>query len=262
MPKYSQNFLVNQNVLPLILQAASLNDCDVVIEIGPGRGILTEQLCQTSCRVIAIEIDPDLLPGLRLLQAKYPNLEVYYADFNTFNWQKLIAGQSYQIVANIPYHVTGLIFRTIFNYRQTLPKKVVLMMQYEVAKKIVPPPNDCTILSNLIGSFGVPRLVAKVDKRSFRPVPKVDSAILAVDQIQMPAVDNFDQYFRLVKIGFAARRKTLANNLSVGLNISKTKASELLSASDIAPDRRAQTLSIDEWKKLYYILEKQIGLKK
>jgi 16S rRNA (adenine1518-N6/adenine1519-N6)-dimethyltransferase len=248
--------LINHEVLPQIIEAASLNLADTVIEIGPGKGVLTEQLCQRAGRVIAIEIDEDLIPGLMILQKKYSNLEIHHADFNQFNWQELVKSTSYKIVANIPYHVTGLIFRTIFNPAIIMPSMAVLMIQYEVAKKIVPKKSNRTILSNLIESFGTPNIVAKVDKKSFRPVPKVDSAILAVYDIHKPSVDNFDQFFRLVKIGFAARRKTLVNNLSNGLQISKDKVVKILAECGIDADRRAQTLSIDEWKKLYYKLEK------
>ena len=176
MPRFSQNFLVNKNLLPKIIQAADLSSQDIVVEIGPGRGVLTEKLCQTAKQVIAFEIDNRLLSTLSRLQQKYPNLQIINADFNKINWrQHLPSNCIYKIVANIPYHVTGLIFRNIFQVGQTLPQCAVLMIQYEVAKKIVPDEHNLSILSNLITSYGQPKIVCRVSKNSFRPIPQVDS---------------------------------------------------------------------------------------
>ncbi|MFA4930339.1 MAG: 16S rRNA (adenine(1518)-N(6)/adenine(1519)-N(6))-dimethyltransferase RsmA [Patescibacteria group bacterium] len=251
MPKFSQNFLIDTRVLPKMIQAASLNKDDVVIEIGPGRGVLTKKLCAVAKQVIAIEIDATLAPKLQDIQNEYSNLKIIYGDFTTFNWRSLVVGNNFKILANIPYHISGLIIRTIFDTDQKLPTDVVLMMQYEVVKKIVTKPDDRTVLSNLIELFGQPKIVAKVDKKSFRPTPKVDSAVVAINNIKKPNVDDFDQFFRIIKIGFSQRRKTILNNLSHGLKIDKTTTRELLSQANIDPTRRAQTLSLEEWKRLY-----------
>ena len=257
MVRYSQNFLVNTKVLPQIIKAADLHNDDIVVEIGPGRGVMTELLCQKVKKVIAIEIDKILIDGLVSLSRQYSNLTVINADFCRYNWRQLLKNNQYKIVANIPYHVTGLILRTIFDGEQTLPITAVLMVQLEVAKKIIPRENNQSILSNLIKSFGSVKMVAKVDRQSFRPSPKVDSAIIAIENIKKPDVDNFDEYFRIIKICFAHRRKTLLNNLSAGLAINKQTAKEILWSADIDPTRRAQTVSIAEWKKLYLNIKQQ-----
>lgn len=259
MPKYSQNFLIDETVLPQIIEAADLSSNDTVIEIGPGQGILTKKLCQQAGRVIGIEIDQDLMPGLLLLKNKYPHFEIYQGDFTTFNWQQLVLNQSYKIVANIPYHITGMIIRHIFRPTNHLPKQVVLMVQDAVAQKVIPKKKDHSVLSNLVRLFGQPRYIAKVDKSAFSPAPKVDSAIISIENIQIPRIDDFAQFFRLIKIGFASRRKTLLNNLSAGFKIDKQTAKNLLTQANIDPQRRAQTLSLKEWEELYYTVETQIA---
>jgi len=256
--RFSQNFLIDETVLPKIIEAANLSSHDTVIEIGPGKGILTEKLCQTAGRVIGIEIDQTLMPGLLILQNKYPQLEVYNADFNTFNWSELVKGQSYKIVANIPYHITGMIIRQIFRPGIELPTQVVLMVQEAVAQKIIPKEKDHSVLSNLVRLFGQPRYVAKVDKTAFSPAPRVDSAIISIANIQTPKIDNFDKFFRLIKIGFASRRKTLLNNLSAGFKIDKKTTENILKQAGIEPQRRAQTLSPGEWERLYYTVESKL----
>ncbi|MFZ5391844.1 MAG: 16S rRNA (adenine(1518)-N(6)/adenine(1519)-N(6))-dimethyltransferase RsmA [Patescibacteria group bacterium] len=255
MVRFSQNFLVNKSLLPKIIEAADLSSEDIVVEIGPGRGILTEQLCQKVQKVIAFEIDDSLIPDLEKLQQKYSNLKIINADFNQIDWRQYIKSKKYKIVANIPYHVTGLIFRNIFQHGLSLPQSVVLMIQYEVAKKIIAAPDNQTKLSNLINAYGQPKLICKVDKSAFRPIPKVDSAVLAVDNIKTPDADNFEDFFRLIKIGFSSRRKTILNNLSSGYKIPKDQIKNILTEAQIDPTRRAQTLAQTEWKKLYYILE-------
>lgn len=258
MVRFSQNFLVDKSLLPTIIKAADLSSKDIVVEIGPGRGILTEQLCQKAKEVIAFEIDDALIPDLEKLQQKYPNLKIINADFNDIDWRQYIKGEKYKIVANIPYHITGLIFRNIFQFGQSLPQSIVLMIQYEVAKKIIAAPDNQTKLSNLINAYGQPKLICKVDKSAFRPIPKVDSAILAVNNIKTPDTDNFEDYFRLIKIGFSSRRKTILNNLSSGYKLPKDQIKILLVKAEIDPTRRAQTLAQTEWKKLYYVIEKNI----
>jgi 16S rRNA (adenine1518-N6/adenine1519-N6)-dimethyltransferase len=160
-------------------------------------------------------------------------------------------------VANIPYHVTGLIIRQIFRHNIHLPSEVVLMVQEEVARKITPREKDHSVLSNLIRSFGQPEYITRVSKNCFSPIPKVDSAIIAVRNITPPAVENFPEFLRLIKVGFSARRKTLQNNFSAGWLIDKSSVGEILQSVGIEPSRRAQTLSLEEWKKLYYTIEMQ-----
>lgn len=254
-PKYSQNFLIDPTVLPKIIQAAALNSNDTVIEIGPGKGILTEQLCQSAGQVIAIEIDQTLIAGLLLLQNKYPNLQIINADFTTFNWLELVAARPYKIVANIPYHVTGLIIRHIFRPDIRLPQSVTLMIQDEVARKIIPDECNHSVLSNLVRLFGQPAYVAQVGRQAFQPAPRVDSAIITVKNIAPPDVPDFQRFFRMIKMAFASRRKTLLNNLAAGLQLDKDIVRQMLDSAGIDPQRRAQTLSLNEWRSLYYKIE-------
>ncbi len=256
MPKFSQNFLVNSAVLPSIIEAADLNTEDLVLEIGPGKGVLTTVLCSKAKEVVAIEIDPALIYRLQDMQSEYQNLTVYNEDFNSFNWQDVIASRPYKIVANIPYHITGLIIRNIFNHKFHLPSKVVLMVQFEVAKKMAPKNDNQTVLSNILRSFGDVSIVEKVDKNSFKPVPKVDSAIILIDNIKKPDIEQFEKFIGFIKIGFASRRKTMENNFSTGLDIPKSEISKILADTGIEPNSRAQSLSLEQWKELYSKLGK------
>lgn len=254
MTYLSQNFLIDKSYIQNILEAADLNHRDMVVEIGSGKGILTEELCRLSKQVIAIETDRKLVGLLENFQKQYANLIVVPGDFNKINWRERIGKRKYKIVANIPYHVTGLILRTIFDCKQSLPERIVLMMQYEVVKKILAKEDDQNILSNLIRSFGEASLVCKVDKKAFRPIPKVDSAVILINNIHKPEIADFNNFFSLIKKGFANRRKTLLNNLSTGCGWPKSQMIERLESIKIDPRRRAQTISYDEWKKIYYVL--------
>lgn len=254
MPRFSQNFLIDQTVLPTIIEAANLNSKDLVLEIGPGRGVLTKELCQKAQTVIAIEVDKILIPGLDLLAKKCTNLTVYNADFNSFNWQEIIGKRKFKIVANIPYHITGLIIRNIFNPKFNLPTKVVLMVQWEVAVKMTATENNQNMLSNLIRLYGEAKIIKRVSKNCFSPIPKVDSALIVIENIKKPDISQPEKFLKFIKIGFAARRKTLLNNLAAGLDIPKQDIVKTLNQCGIEPNQRAQTLSINDWKKLYYKL--------
>lgn len=252
--RLGQNFLVSREVLEKIIQAAELQDTDEVLEIGAGLGTLTRELAQQSARVIAIEKDVILAKACRSINSDLTNIKVIEGNAlaleNSFFKQYFPKG-NYKLVANLPYYLTSAIIRFFLSntYR---PAMMVLMVQKEVAERIVALPPMANLLSVAVQFYGKPDVVAIVPKQSFWPIPKVDSAIIRIIP-HSKLSRNIDEsaFFRIIKAGFGERRKQLHNSLTGGLHLSNETAKKILTKSGISPDRRAQTLTIPEWLKLY-----------
>jgi len=248
-----QNFLNSKSTLLAIAREAELSLDDIVLEIGPGKGVLTEVLIEKAKRVIAVEKDGELIS---LLQEKFTNeiisgkLKLIHADILNFKHEDFgLMDGGYKLIANIPYYITGAIFKKFLESKHP-PKKAVLLIQKEVAERIIAKPartgktgkgNKESILSISVKVFGKPKLVKKVPKRYFSPEPKVDSAILSISNIRTPFDKNRDKekFFNTVKTGFAHKRKLLINNLET--------SSEKFSACDIKESARAENLSVSQW---------------
>jgi 16S rRNA (adenine1518-N6/adenine1519-N6)-dimethyltransferase len=244
-----QNFLVNPEVLKKITEAAAIKPGEKVIEIGPGPGVLTQALLETEAKVIAIELDDRLIPHLQKLEKENPNLKVVHADALTIN----LPTEPYKLVANIPYYITSPLINHYLqpkNPNELRPQTIVLLIQKEVAQKICAKDGDHSILSLQVQIYGEPSIVDYVSKNSFFPAPKVDSAILKIEVHPQPAVEDMKLFFRLIKVAFAQRRKTLSNSLRSGINITKEGLAELLKKSTIEPTIRPQELSIEDWNRL------------
>jgi 16S rRNA (adenine1518-N6/adenine1519-N6)-dimethyltransferase len=162
------------------------------------------------------------------------------------------------VVANLPYYITGAVIRH-FLEASLKPRLMVLMVQREVAKQITAKPGEMSLLSVSVQVYGVPKIAAKVPAHAFYPTPKVDSAVLRIDVYPQPkvAVNNVDEFFRLVKAGFSANRKQLINSLSHGLDLPKTDVLPFLEKAGIDPKRRAETLTIEEWRQLLNIFRER-----
>jgi len=252
-PKKSlgQNFLTSKSIAGDIIKTANLSKEDTVLEIGPGKGFLTEELLKKAGEVIAIEKDDRLI---EYLQEKFSKeiadkkLKVIHEDILEFEPVKYgLKDGDYTVVANIPYYITGYIMR-LFLESNNQPKKMVLMVQKEVAERIIANDGKESILSVSVKAYGTPYYIKKVPAEVFSPQPKVDSAILLIDDISKDMFDDKKQeekFFEIVKKGFAHKRKTLSNNLSEYGNIGKT-----LELCEISPKIRAEKLSTDQWLKL------------
>lgn len=252
--KLGQHFLVDQKVLDEIIKTAQLKPSDTILEIGPGLGTLTRSLANVAKRIIAIEKDPDVikvfksinadLTGVLLLQKNALSLE---KDF--FKSQNI---SSYKLVANLPYYLTSPIIRFFLQVKPR-PKIMVLMVQKEVAERIVAQPPNTSLLSIAVQFYGEPSIVKEVSNTSFWPKPKVDSAIIKIlpHAKKLYKVSSEQRFFRMVKAGFGEKRKQLHNSLSGGLNLSSEIVKKALIKSQIDNTRRAQTLTIPEWIKLY-----------
>jgi 16S rRNA (adenine1518-N6/adenine1519-N6)-dimethyltransferase len=256
--KLGQNFLKDTLVVQKILTAAQIKSSDIVVEVGPGEGVLTKEMAKLARKIIAIEIDQNLVENLKKKFENKPNVSIINADILKINLPKLYAEQGitteYKLVANLPYYITSPILR-LFLETALPPQEMILMVQKEVAERIVAKPGKMSILAVSVQYYGQPELLFPVKNTSFSPIPAVDSAIIKISQLTThnPQLTT-KAFFRLVKAGFCAKRKTLANNLSSSLHFDKSEAENKLKLIGLNPLVRAQELSLEKWKELLEIL--------
>jgi len=246
-----QNFLQDSSILEKIADTAEIQNDDCVLEIGPGLGSLTRYLAVSAKQVTAVELDPDLLAPLRAVLTPYQNVRVIHGDILELNISEIIDQPNYLVVANIPYNITSAIIRHLLESNPK-PRRVVLTVQKEVAERICAKPGDLSLLALSVQVYGQPSIAEKIPAAAFHPAPKVDSAILRIDVYEEPLVSTemLKTFFKFIKAGFGQKRKTLRNSLSSGLHISPKEAETLLASAGIDFMRRAETLSIEEWKGL------------
>ncbi|MBX4190718.1 16S rRNA (adenine(1518)-N(6)/adenine(1519)-N(6))-dimethyltransferase RsmA [Candidatus Saccharibacteria bacterium] len=247
--KLGQHWLKDEATLEAICEAADVVPADIVLEIGPGLGDLTRQLVKRAGQVIAVEIDKILAVSLYdRVQAR--NLEVINTDILSFDLTSLPA--NYKVVANIPYYLTSNLIR-VLSESTNPPTIAALLVQKEVAERIAAKPGQMSLLSVSIQLYYAPKLGPIVSAELFEPPPKVDSQLVILKRHNQLLFNGIDTktYFRIVKAGFAGRRKKLRGSLAAGLHLSKADADKLLSRSGINGDQRAQELSLEDWHKLY-----------
>lgn len=254
-----QNFLYDPSILRRIVEAAEISSDDTVVEIGPGHGRLTALLAGKARKVIAIELDRELYEKLREDTTEYENIELVSGNALRYAYEDL---PEFKVVANIPYYITTPIIFRLIESRKNL-KSMTLTIQKEVANRIAARPDtkDYGVLSIMVQYYAVPELKFIIPKGAFRPVPKVDSAVIHLKIRKSPPVSIKDEkfFFRVVKTAFTQRRKTLANALkSIMLPhvppLSKGGIKEILVHAGIDPQRRPGTLSIEEFARLADVL--------
>ncbi|MDD5371198.1 MAG: 16S rRNA (adenine(1518)-N(6)/adenine(1519)-N(6))-dimethyltransferase RsmA [Anaerolineaceae bacterium] len=243
-----QNFLVDPVALQRVVDSAEVTSEDAVLEIGAGLGSLTRELAVIARRVVAVELDRQLFPALEAVMQPFPNVRLQAGDMLALDAAELMAESGYLVVANIPYYITSAIIRHLLE-AQHKPRRIVLTVQREVAQRICAEAGDMSLLALSVQVYGAPRVVAHIPSGAFYPPPQVDSAVVRVDLYPEPRIPatRLDVFFRLAKAGFSQKRKTLRNSLSAGLRFSPGQAAEMLTRAGIDPQRRAETLSIDEW---------------
>ena len=243
-----QNFLTDPAVLDKVVEAAGVTRDETVLEIGPGLGSLTRHLAQAARRVVAVEIDGNLIPILQQVLTAEKNVTVVHGDILDLNPAELMGNDPYVVVANIPYYITSAILRHLLDSPHQ-PQRLVLTVQREVAERICASPGDMSLLALSVQVYGVPRPVLRIPAGAFYPPPKVDSTTLRIDLFPQPRIPaaQLNTFFRLAKAGFSQKRKTLRNALSSGLGWKPDQGAQLLLAAGIDPQRRAETLSVDEW---------------
>lgn len=243
-----QNFLVDEFYLERIVEAADVSRTDTVLEIGAGLGSLTRHLANSAGNVAAVEIDQHLFPALKKVVKPFDKVRLVQGDFMEMEIASLVTIDGYKVVANIPYYLTSNLIRRLME-TDVRPSMVVLTVQKEVAQRICAKPGKLSLLALGVQVYGEPRIAFTIPKGAFYPVPQVDSAALVIDLYPQPrvAAQQVDDFFLLTKAGFAQKRKMLHNALAAAPNLNHEQAGVLLAKAGINPDRRAQTLTIDEW---------------
>ena len=242
-----QNFLINPGVLDKIVKAAELDKDDTVIEIGPGTGVLTEKLVEKvrstgsgqAGRVIAIEKDARLIAQLKE-KFKNTNVDIVEGDILKIDPTPLLryCATGYKLIGNIPYYITSHLLKTVFE-KWPAPKLIVLMVQKEVAQRIMAKPPHMNLLALSVQFFAKPKIISYVSLGSFRPTPKVNSAIIKLTPIRSD-LELADRFFKLIKTAFAGKRKQLKN----------TVGKEILENTGIRPELRPEELSLEDWLRI------------
>jgi 16S rRNA (adenine1518-N6/adenine1519-N6)-dimethyltransferase len=249
----SQNFLTDPAALDAIVEAAEINHGDRVVEIGPGLGVLTRRLLAAGAELLAVELDHRLVDWLRGELGSVPHFELLEGDALTFDPAAAFPGQPYKVVANIPYHITSPLLHAFLEGERP-PELVVVLVQAEVAERVAAPPGQMSYLSVFAQNVAETDVVTRVPAAAFEPAPKVDSAVLRLRRRATPVVpvgESRDTFYRVVQAGFRQRRKMLHNALSRELPVPPDHLQAALGACSIAPDRRSQTLSVQEWACLH-----------
>ncbi len=256
--KLGQNFLTNKEIVKKIIKSSSLAVDDVVLEIGPGKGILTEELAKKCKKIIAVEIDKSLAGCLADKFGKNNKVEIITGDILKSDILKIIPHSllqipGYKVIANLPYYITSSIIR-MFLEIEFYPKEMILMVQKEVAERIVAKPGKMSILANSVQYYARPELLFCVDKNNFDPVPEVDSAVIRIThKTEHTAKEEANNFFRVVRAGFCAKRKTLANNLANSFHLDKKEVEDKLKTLGVHSGARAQELDVDKWKEISHL---------
>jgi len=257
--RLGQHFLIDEEVLQLIITSAELAPGDTIVEIGPGLGILTGELAQRAGRVIAVELDDKLAATLKETLASFSNITIINEDILRLDAAALLpAPGPYKVVANLPYYITSPVLRH-FLEAAVKPERMIVMVQKEVAEAIAAGPGQRSVLSISVQFYGKPEIVGYVPARAFYPAPEVDSALLRIEVYPRPIVAVADEkgFFKLVRAGFAASRKQIANSLAQGLGWPKVEVLALLEKAGIVPQRRAETLTLEEWARLWQVFARR-----
>ena len=251
-----QSFLADQAVMHAIVAAADLTRADTVLEIGPGLGLLTRQLAEVAGLVVAVELDGRMVGVLEEELGDLGNLRLVQGDIlEVDHVAALVAATGvredelcYLVVANLPYYITSQAIRRLLEARVP-PSRMVLMVQREVAERIVAQPGEMSLLSLSVQLYGQARVVRRVPASAFHPRPKVDSAVLRIDLHEAPLAGEAtrERLFRLARAAFGQRRKQIHNSLSANLPMESEAVQALLRDSGIDPRRRPQALSVADW---------------
>lgn len=248
-----QNFLVNPSVCPRMAEYSGAGENVGVIEIGPGVGVLTNELCQLAGKVVAVELDKRLLPVLDETLAEYDNVKIINADVMELDLHQLIAdefpGMDVVVCANLPYYITSPIIMKLLEDRLPI-RAITVMVQKEAAQRICAPVGSrmSGAVTVAVNYYAEPRQLFTVSAGSFMPAPKVDSAVIRLDILDQPPVQtDTEKFFAVVKAAFSQRRKVIANSLSSGLSVGKDRVLTMLEAANVPSNARAEQLSLQDF---------------
>ena len=245
----SQTFLTDPEALDAIVAAAELEPGDRVVEIGPGLGVLTRRLLAAGASVLAVELDARLADYLRRELDGIERFELIEADALTIHPRECFPRQTFKLVANIPYHITSPLLHAFLEGERP-PELAVLLVQLEVAERVAAAPGQMSYLSAFVQNVAAAEVVARVPAAAFEPPPSVDSAVLRLrrrDEPVVPVGEGREPFYRVVQAGFRQRRKQVHNGLTRELPVDRAAVERALEACGVIPDRRPQTLSVEEW---------------
>jgi len=254
--RLGQNFLINKSVIKKVIKATELCSEDIILEIGPGIGTITQELAKEAKKVITVEKDPKMVEILKEALKGFENIEVIQGDILKYQISK-IKDKKYKIVANLPFYITAPVIRK-FLESENPPQEMILIIQKEVAQRICAKPPKMNLLAVSVQFYSRPKIISYVSKKSFWPVPKVDSAIIQIippSSVYSSALFR-EQFFKIVKAGFSQPRKQLANNLTNGLKLNKERVNLWLLKNNIQPSQRAETLNVNDWINLTKTLDR------
>ena len=250
--KLGQNFLIDENVVRQIVEAAELSEADTVLEVGPGIGTLTQGLAESKAQVVAVELDTRLLPVLATTLEGYDNVRVVHGDILKVHIMEEVGAPEFKVCANLPYYITTPIIFALLEKRLPM-ERLVAMVQKEVAERMAAQPGgkDYGALSVAIQYYTEPEIAFIVPPTSFIPAPAVDSAVIVCKRRSKPPVEVCDEalFFRVVKAAFSLRRKMLSNSLK-NMGIKSEQVAKWLELAGVDGKRRAETLSLEDFAKL------------
>jgi len=279
LKRLGQNFLTDKTALKKVITAAELKPTDIILEIGPGTGILTQELAKRVKRVIAIEKDKRMVEILEDALKNFRNIKIIHGDIRksdflpklgsdgsrtSIKYQASMRSEgeeenqvlfAYKVVANLPFYLTAPVIRKFLEGKNP-PKEMILIIQKEVAQRICAKPPDMNLLAVAVQFYAKPKIISYISKKSFWPQPKVDAAIIKIPRFPKSQIydwiseTNKSLFFKIVKAGFSQPRKQLINNLSKKLKINKDKVKNWLLENGVPPTQRAETLTVEDWIKL------------
>ena len=242
--RLGQHFLIDEEIIKKIIEAAELKPTDIVLEIGPGVGNLTIELAKKAQKIIAIEKDVKMVEILKETLKDYKNIEIIQNDILKDQIPKI-----HKIVANLPFYLTAPVIRKFLESAENKPRQMVLVVQKEVGQRICAKPPKANLLAVSVQFYANPEIISYIPKECFWPCPKVDSAIIKITPalLRLQRAGLCKLFFRIVKAGFSHPRKQLINNLSHGLNIDREEIKNWLLENNIQPIQRAETLTVENW---------------
>jgi len=248
--KLGQNFLIGKRAIKKIITAANLQSNDLVLEIGPGLGTLTQELTKRVKRVIAIEKDPRMVEILRETMSNFKNIKIIQDDILKVEICKLFKN-SYKVVASLPFYLTAPVIRKFLEKEKIKPLQMVLVIQKEVAQRICAKPPEMNLLAVSVQFYAQPEIISFISKKSFWPPPKVEGAIIKISPKKILWDPDFNNlFFQIIKAGFSQPRKIIVSNLSKQLRIDRDEVKTWLLKTKIQPTQRAENLKIEDWLNL------------
>lgn len=252
-----QNFLIEEEVYDRIVDSANIKKEDTVLEVGPGLGFLTLKLGEKAKKVLAVELDTKIFQFLQVMlqTQKIENIKVFNNDILQAKGEKFSKVGKYKIVSNLPYNITSVFLRKFLSLSNK-PELIVLMLQKEVAQRIVAQAPDMSLLSASVQFYAQAEILFEVNRDKFYPAPEVDSAVIRIKTIanRLKNYEEEKKFFSILKIGFSAKRKMLKNNLSLGLKIDIKKIEDILQQVGLGPKVRAEELTIENWLDIYKLV--------